>query len=281
MSIYMNNISFAYGKNKVLEDISLKFNWSEGILGIAGKNGSGKSTITKLVDCLLYPDSGDLYLFDKKINRKKNNSPIRANIGYLFQFAEDYFFLESLKDEIEYNYSNFGIEKIDWENKIYPLMNDFDLSLSFLNKPINTLSGGEKRKAALICVLALDPQIIILDEPTIGLDYITQCSLIRILKEYSRIGKQIIVISNDANFLLDICDKFVLIKDKKFFYNGTKHDLINNSELFFKANLSIPVRLDLINKLNSNLNTNFSMNTELTEIVEVLLERYSTRLVEI
>lgn len=220
MEIKLENICY---KN-IIKNVNLNIKQNS-IFAIMGKSGSGKTTLSEIIDLLTFPDSGNI-TFDKDLIGKDNFKMNKSNIGLVFQFPEEQFFCNTVEKEIEFglNYLNKDINQIKKRVKDSLLM--VGLDDSYLKRNIVSLSTGEKRKVAIASILAFNPNIIILDEPTIGLDEISKTNLIKILKMLkSKYNKTVIIISKDSDLVHSICDGVVIIDNGAVVLSGNKYDV--------------------------------------------------------
>jgi energy-coupling factor transport system ATP-binding protein len=233
MEVRFKNVSFSYGDNCIFDNFSCLIK-SNLISGIIGSSGCGKSTLLNLIDGLDKCSVGYISVGDYEVS-----DGIRKSIGYLFQFSEDQFFNSSVYMEIEFGLKCFESDNID--SRIRNAINLVGLDDSFLSLNPYKLSNGEKRKVALASILAYDPDIIILDEPTIGLDNLSKKSLMRLLKDLkNKYGKTIIIVSHDLNFIHKFVDYVYLIKDGKVFLEGNKYDVLSNESAMKECGLIVP-----------------------------------------
>jgi len=226
---HIYNINTAYEK-KALDNINI--NLDENIItGLIGKSGSGKSTFVQHFNNLLMPTYGKIYLDKKKI-------------GLVFQYPEHQFFEMTVQDEI-----GFAIKTLDPEKKLDKILNALEfvgLDKNYLNKNPFELSGGEKRKVAIASVLVMQPEILILDEPTVGLDFKTQNNILLNLKKLNKkFNMTIIIISHDMNIIAEFTQKVIIMRDAKIIFYGDTCDAFNIKNL----DLDLPLTKILINKL--------------------------------
>ena len=215
MEIVLEKVNFTNKvfNTQILEDINL--NIKTGLITtIVGASGSGKTTLAEIIDLLVIPSSGNV-----KYNSKNK-------VGLVFQNPEEQFFASTVEKEIEFglNYLNKDIYKI--KKKVQDALIMVNLNPNYLNRNPFSLSCGEKRKVAIASVLAFNPEIIILDEPTLGLDKKSKKSLIKIIKLLkNRYNKTIIVITKDTELAHIISDEVVVLNDGKIVLQGNKYEV--------------------------------------------------------
>lgn len=229
--IVIDKVSFAYQKDSfVIKNLSCRIR--RGIfLGVAGKNGSGKSTFSYLLNSLI-PNSingkfqGQVYV-DGISTRKKNISYFARRVGMVFQNPEFSLFNLTVKEEIEFGLKNFNI-KFD-DKKIIEVLKKVNMQ-NFIDRDPQSLSFGEKQKISLACVLALDTDYIVLDEPVAQLDWISSVEFYQILKKINKLGKTIIVIEHNTDFLYRYTDDVFIFKDGVLYKKGMSKKILKESK---------------------------------------------------
>jgi Cu-processing system ATP-binding protein len=214
--ITLYNIIKRYGKLEVLKGIDLNFSKGK-ISAIVGPNGSGKTTIIKIILGLVKPDYGKVIIDSKQIN---GNFLYRENIGYMPQvasFPENLTVLEVLSMIKDLRNRNDNPE----EN----LIKEFELT-GELTKPIKTLSGGNKQKLSAVISLMFDPDILIFDEPTAGLDPVVSSRFKDIVKNEKNRGKTIILTSHIMSEIEELADEIIFLLDGKIYYKGSLENLL-------------------------------------------------------
>ena len=201
-SVTLKDISYEQNEKVLYENISLNVSHKEKI-AIIGPNGSGKTTLLDDIPGIKPPKSGTLELFHTLIDSKKCYKPFRQMVGYLFQDSDNQFLSPVVKDDIALSLFAKGLDKDEVQKRTEMIMED--LGISHLGeKIVYNLSGGEKKLVALAGVLVTEPKLMLLDEPTNGLDYNMQLKLVEILK---KIDKSIIIVSHHKEFIESIVDK--------------------------------------------------------------------------
>ncbi len=210
--IKLENIFFGYGQNRVLDGLSLEIGRSDRI-GLIGSNGCGKTTLSHIVMGLLAPDSGYVEIMGKRMNTESDFARIRGKIGFLFQDSDDQLFCPTVIEDVAFGPLNLGQTPDEARKTASRILKALKLD-GFEERIAYKLSGGEKRLVSLATVLAMEPEILILDEPTTGLDETTTDRLIEILKE-SELG--FMIISHDREFISKTALKLLQMKDGKIF----------------------------------------------------------------
>lgn len=233
MEVKFNNVYYVYNEKTplsklVLGDINTTF--KEGTInGIIGRSGSGKTTMVELINALILPTKGNVTVGSKVIRKTrkiKNINNLRYRIGLVFQFPEEQFFCKTVKEEIEFGMRYFKKTVKSIEKHVSDALLMVGLDDSYLTRNPYTLSSGEMRKVAIASILAFNPKIVILDEPTIGLDNSSKENLIKIIKLLkNRYHKTVIIVSNDTDMLHKISDHIVLLDKGKIVLEGSKYEV--------------------------------------------------------
>ncbi len=220
MSIKVENISYVYQKGTpfektALKDISFTINDTE-ILGIIGAEGSGKSTLLQMLNGLFKPSRGRIIVDDRDISTlsKKELPGLRQKVGLVFQYPEQQIFELTVYDEVAFGPKNMGLNSREVDRRVKEALLKVDLSYDlFKERLTSTLSSGEKRRVAIAGILALKPRYLLLDEPTIGLDFEGRTALLNNLQLLNREYKTtIVIVSHSLSYLLKICDRIILLK---------------------------------------------------------------------
>jgi len=206
------------GKRRVFDGLDLTIESGE-CVGIIGQEGMGKTTLLQLLDGLLKPDSGKVRIDGNDIWEAPKHLPeLRRQIGFAFQFPEQHFFCESVKDEMEYSAKNFGGEKLAAE-QVSKALHQVGLAADhFLGRSPFSLSIGEARRLALASLVVLRPRAMLLDEPTVGLDGDGVERTLDVLKPLHKQGVTMVIVSHELDFLAELVTRVVVLE------NGIKAD---------------------------------------------------------
>ncbi len=219
-------------------------------IALVGPNGSGKSTLLKMIDGLLVPSKGDIWVFGKKLTRA-NVRNLRRNLGFLFSNPDDMLFSNTLREDIEFAPAQLGVPKEEAEKRIGELVARFHLQ-HLLDKPPFRLSEGEKQRGALASILALDPEILLLDEPTSRVDASSKSMVVDLIQRLNRRGKTILVASNDLDIIPYIASRVYLMgPSKEVVANGESKILLKDIALLHDNGLEPPVIVKLFLSLDS------------------------------
>lgn len=276
MEIKFQNVDFSYKRNsnKILNNINLTIEPSK-VTGIIGPSGSGKTTLIEMINSLKVPTKGKIIVGDIIISPRKKIKDIkkfRMNIGLVFQFAEEQFFCDTVEKEIAFALEQFNYNSEEISENIRRTMKIVELDESFLKRDPFSLSNGEMRKVALASVLAYDPTILILDEPTIGLDMVSKKNLINILTTIKiKYNKTIIVVSHDINFINRISDNIVILKDGNLVTNGNKFEILKNEDLLKENNLIMPKIIEFENYVLEEKKIKLGYRDDINDLVKDIL----------
>lgn len=255
MEIKISNVSFSYGNNIVFDNFSCLV--KDGLISaIVGKSGSGKSTLLDLISGLSCFHGSILF---SSLNNYK--------IGYLFQNSFDQVFNSSVYMEMEFGLKMFKCSDIDL--KIREAIKLVGLDESYLPRNPYELSYGECRKVMLASILAYDPDVIVLDNPSVGLDNKSKNELIKLLKSLKKdYNKTIIIVSNDINFLHRFVDYVYLLKDGKICLEGSKYDVFSNEDKMNECGLFVPNVLHFSNIVKVKKNVNIGYRDEINDLIK-------------
>ena len=219
-TVEVKNLSYTYGKktstpNKALDNVSFKIDG--GITGLIGHTGSGKSTLVQMLNGLLTPDEGEVILVGVNIwAEPKKIREIRFKAGLVMQYPEYQLFAETVREDIEFGPRNMGLDGDELKSTVERAAAVSGLSPELLDKSPFELSGGQKRRAALAGVIAMNPKILILDEPAAGLDPAGRRDILGGIKKYSReSGTTVIIVSHSMEDMALYCDSIIVMSDSK------------------------------------------------------------------
>lgn len=255
MGINFSKVNYTYApqkkkvKNKyILEDINLTISEKNEFITIVGHTGSGKSTLVQMMNALLVPTTGSVTVFGNEITYKKqkNLKRLRKNVGLVFQFPEYQLFEETVLKDVCFGPKNYKLENPVAKAK--EALTSVKIYEGKYEKIPFRLSGGEKRKVAIAGILASEPNVLILDEPTVGLDPQTKKELLLLLKEINK-EKTVIIITHDMNALWEVSTRVIVLDDKKIVYDGDKYTLFKNEELVRKHSLDYPDIIKIMNTI--------------------------------
>ncbi len=229
--IEFRDVSFSYEDKRVLEDISFKISKDEKVV-LLGNNGSGKSTILRLLAGLYFPKKGEYLMDGVKISKKSVGKEFRKRVGILFQDPQSMIFNPTVYDEIAFSLREFDFEDVD--KRVTKIAKEFGLTELLNKNPLN-LSGGEKQKVILASILVYEPQILFLDEPTASMDPRTTGWFIDMMLE---LDKSVVIATHDLSLAYEVSDRAIVINDKhKKIYDGDIEELLKDFDMLIEANL--------------------------------------------
>lgn len=252
MSIEFKDVSYTYLKNtpfenKVLCDINFKINKGD-MVSIIGHTGSGKSTLVQLMNLLLKDFSGNIIIDNLNSKDKKvKQSDIRRKFGFSFQYPEYQFFEESIYRDLAFSLKIRGEEEKNIEEKIRKAMDMVSLDFNkYKNKSPFEISGGEKRRVSLASMLILNPEYIILDEPTVGLDPKTREEITLIIERLNKqYNKTIIIVTHIMDLVYRLSNKVMLLSKGKIVNYDSIDNFFKNKDVLEKYSVEKPYLLKL------------------------------------
>lgn len=240
MQIEVKNVSYTYfvSKNesfKALEDVSFSIDKGD-FVAVVGKTGAGKSTLMQILNGLLLPSSGEVIIDDFVVSKdKKRRSKklflLRKKVGMVFQFPEYQLFEETVLKDAMFGPKNFGLNEEEAKKVSIEALKNVGINESYFKRSPFELSGGEKRKIAIAGILASDPDILVLDEPTAGLDPSSKIEIMNLIKKLHNKGKTIILVTHDMDVVMQYTKKVVVLNDAKLIKVTTPEKLFNDEDI--------------------------------------------------
>ena len=246
--IEVDSLYFKYplSKDFILKDVNLKIKLGE-IVGIMGGNGSGKTTLIKHFNGLLKPTKGSVKVFGKD-TREESVAYFSKKVGLVFQNPGHQLFSDTVWNEVAFALKNFGFDeevtkkRVKWALEFFNLIQYKDVS------PL-LLSGGEKKRLCLASVLAWDPDFIILDEPTVGQDFLQKEKLREIIKMLATQNKTVIIVSHDVEFIWLLQPRIILISNGMIVRDGDCRKIFSDSKALEECGITKPQLVELYEEL--------------------------------
>lgn len=245
--IEVDGISYSYPSGvEALRDVSIKIHQGE-FVAIMGENGAGKTTLVKHFNGLLKPQKGRVVVDGVDVS-KVSVASLARKVGLVFQNPDDQLFSESVEEEISFALRNFGFEDEVIVKRVEWALNLLDIERYRESSPF-ILSGGERKRTALASVLAWDPEVFVLDEPTIGQDYAQKERLRHFLMQLRSQGKTPIIVTHDVEFVAECRPRIVLMSDGKIISDGPTNRIMTDMDALKRASVSPPEITKLFSKL--------------------------------
>jgi cobalt/nickel transport system ATP-binding protein len=238
----VEHVSYAYlERYPALDDVSLTVGRGEKV-ALLGANGCGKSTLLKVLDGLLFPDRGTFRAFGEDVTEghledEQFSRGFRSRVGFVFQNSDAQVFSPTVRDEIAFGPLNMGLAVADVETRLRDTLEMLDITELADRAPFQ-LSGGEKKRVAIASVLAMNPEVLLFDEPTAALDPRTQQWLVEVIVELSAAGKTIVLATHDLDTLPVLADRCVVFsEDHRIVHEGTPDAVLDDHALLLDVNL--------------------------------------------
>ena len=247
--IKVERLKFSYEKGKeILKGIDVEIKKGEKI-AVLGNNGSGKTTFFMNLNGVYLFDEGNIYLKGRKIEKnKKDLNYLRENIGIVFQNPDNQIIGSTVYEELSFGLINLGLSKKEIGERIEEISQKLNLK-KYLDTPPHYLSGGEKKRVCIGDIVAMNPEIIIFDEPTAELDQLNIKILEEILNDLSIEKKTIILSTHDIDFAFRFADRILVFSDGGIIGDGISEEIFKDTELLNKANLKKPIVFEIYEEL--------------------------------
>lgn len=279
--VEVKGLSYTYNPDleqsvKALSDLSIDIYEGE-LLGLAGHSGSGKSTFVQHLNGLIRPEPGVVSVMGLDVHEKKNIRKVREHLGLLFQYPEQQIFEETVGADIAFGPKQMGLAPDVIEQRVKEAAELTGLDPKLLERSPFDLSGGQMRRVATAGILAMNPDILVLDEPTAGLDPAGRDELLSYILRLQKRGQTIILITHDMDQLAGIADRILILKDGKKFMLGTPAEVFGDKEGISLAGLDMPytkVFMEAMQCWHPNIASDIFIPDD---AVKALINEYSTR----
>ena len=275
MSIAFRSLSYIYDagapyQHKAVDDVTLDIEEGK-ITAIIGETGSGKSTLVQHLNALLLPTEGHLEILDYKLSagqKTKGLKMLRKEVGLVFQFSEYQLFEETVLKDVAFGPQNFGVSQEEAVKKAKEALKLVGISEKYYDVSPLEMSGGQKRRVAIAGILAIDPKVIVLDEPTAGLDPSGAKEIISLFVKLNReMKKTIIIVSHDNEMVYNYADNTVLMSKGKIVYNGDTIAFFNDEKMLNEHRILKPQLVTFKEMLRKN---GFKINERSRTLPEVV-----------
>ena len=254
-AIEIQNVTYIYSPNTpfcktALDDVTVGITAGR-ITGLMGHTGSGKSTLVQLFNGLIKPTSGkvivggeDIWAEPKKISR------FRYKVGLVFQYPEYQLFEESVREDIAFGPKNMGLDEAEIAKRVQNAAEFCGIEPELMDKSPFDLSGGQKRRVAIAGIMAMEPEVLVLDEPAAGLDPMGREEILGGIRSYQRAkGNTVIIVSHSMEDMANYSDEIIVMKDAGIFMKGTTAEIFDKAEDLAEVGLAAPQITELMNTL--------------------------------
>ena len=247
MGIALENVSFTYQEgtplaSTALSDVSLTIE-DDSYTALIGHTGSGKSTILQLLNGLLVPSQGSVRVFDNLItstSKNKDIRQIRKQVGLVFQFAENQIFEETVLKDVAFGPQNFGVSEEDAEQIAREKLALVGIDESLLNRSPFELSGGQMRRVAIAGILAMEPAVLVLDEPTAGLDPLGRKELMNLFRKLHQSGMTIVLVTHLMDDVAEYANQVYVMEKGRLVKGGKPSDVFQDVVFMEEVQLGVP-----------------------------------------
>ena len=276
--IEVKNLKYSYNSQyQALKGVSLKVNKGE-MVSLLGKNGAGKSTLFLHLNGIYEPDEGQVFIDGEELKYdKKSLLKFRQKVGIVFQNSDDQIFAPTVEEDVAFGPLNLGLPMEEVQDRVEDALARVGMS-GFEKAAPHHLSGGQKKRVAIAGILAMKPEIMVLDEPTAGLDPQGVTNLSKLLRQLNDEGITIIISTHEVDLVPDYADKIFVLVDGLLIGEGTPKEIFSQPEILEKANLKVPIVTDLFQQLEAE---GFDMNGDypltISEAKEKFIDLFNNR----
>lgn len=275
--ILLNHVSYVYNKGFfderiALNDVSLKIGKGE-FVAVIGHTGSGKSTLMQHLDGLYLPTEGNVYFNGQDIaDQNFSLKELRQKVGLVFQYPEYQLFAETVEKDVCFGPENMGLSRVEAQKRAYEAIEAVGLPDTIYDSSPLQLSGGQKRRVAIAGVLAMQPEYLVLDEPTAGLDPFSAEALLVMLKDLQeKQGITIVIVSHSMEEVAEYAERIVVMEHGEKWMDGTVWEVFERAEELEKIGLSVPIGMELLHSLkDAGINVNITKHKKMDICGELL-----------
>ena len=267
----VKNIKYSYTKDyQALKGVSLKVEKGE-MVALLGKNGAGKSTLFLHLNGIYEPDEGQVFIDGEELKYdKKSLLKFRQKVGIVFQNPDDQIFAPTVEEDVAFGPLNLKLPMEEVQKRVTESLARVGMS-GFEKKAPHHLSGGQKKRVAIAGILAMKPEIMVLDEPTAGLDPQGVRGLSKLLKELNEEGITIIISTHEVDLVPNYAKRVFVMVDGLLIAEGTPKEIFARPEILDKANLEVPIVTELFHDLEKE---GFDMNNDYPLTIDEAKEKF-------
>ena len=271
MMLEVKNIKYSYNtKYQALKGVSLKINKGE-MVALLGKNGAGKSTLFLHLNGIYEPDEGQVFIDGEELKYdKKSLLKFRQKVGIVFQNPDDQIFAPTVEEDVAFGPLNLGLEMEEVQDRVQEALKRVGME-GFEKTAPHHLSGGQKKRVAIAGILAMKPEIMVLDEPTAGLDPQGVTNLSKLLNELNDEGITIIISTHEVDLVPNYANRVFALGDGLLVDEGTPKEIFSRPEILKKANLKVPIVTELFQELEAE---GFDMENDYPLTVEEAKDKF-------
>ncbi len=255
------DVAFSYNETANVQNLNVNIKKGD-FTAIIGSNGAGKSTLSKLCNGLLKPTTGDVLVLGKNTKKEKVSS-LAKHIGFLFQNPDRQICCGTVEEEIAFSLKNNGIAEEEIKARVEATINEFGFDAK--TEPFN-MSRGQRQRLCLACLIALNPEILILDEPTTGLDYRECMEMMEKIRQLNKKGTTIIMVCHDMEVVLDFAKEVVVMNRGQIVATGKTRDILSDKEVLAKARLLPPQIAETAMLLGEEFNGIFTVDEMIAKL---------------
>lgn len=280
MEVIFRNVSFSYNvgssnEKKALDNVNI---FLEGNLihGIIGPIGSGKTTMLELMNGITKPTLGEIVVGNYELTKNFNFNDFRYDVGLVYQFPEKQFFCRTVGEEIAFSSKVFNPKNKNIKNKVKKALKMVGLDDTYIKRSPFSLNSGEKRRVAIASVLISNPKLLIMDEPTIGLDNNSKKKLMRLIKNLkTRYMKTIVIVTHDVDMLYEIVDDVVVLNNGKVIKEGNKMEVFSDIKLLDENKAPVPNVVRLCNIIKNKTGVSFEHASSVNALVRSIANYFN------